>query len=133
MQSRQGYMCEGGCSLPPPTQLGWSWSPFPGGLFCAPPLCGSNRAPIGDTNYAICCDLLRFILFVFLFLLFKSIPKWLSKASGYIPMLYGTILELPKFRPNLDPPILYSSTGTVPNHFQQIVFYISQHDGFPFF
>ena len=35
------------------------------------------------------------------------IPKWLIKVPGHIPIVFGTFLELPKNRPNIDPGPLF--------------------------
>ena len=43
------------------------------------------------------------------FLGVQIIPKWLNKAPGHIPILFGSFLELPICSPNLDPCTPYFS------------------------
>ena len=56
-------------------------------------------------------DFLGFLMILVGLLWFLIIPKWPIKASGHIPILFGTFLELQKMAPNLvhGPPSYYKN------------------------
>ena len=67
------------------------------------------------------------------------IPKWLINDPGHIPILFGSLLELPKCSPNLAPYTPYKLfitkiLQTIQEHikaFLNVFFFISQHFGNP--
>ena len=83
-----------------------------------------------------CFVLFRHVFFVVM--VFNYSPKWLIKVSGHIPILFGTVSELHKWSPNMDPYTPYLSQKHFKKYrnypqtlFKRYHFCISQHSKNP--
>ena len=80
------------------------------------------------------CAFFRLLNFRFCFLgvsWFLIIPKWLIKASGHIPIFFGTFLELQKINQIWTcPPLIYHRNTLkiqeIPNHFSKTFLHINR-------